>query len=156
MAWKRDQMLKKSCWLLLAFMLSCTFHPLRAQAAPGCEGSTVDAQGPETAKTARAFLAQLQAAVRANDKEKIADMISYPVNVNSAGKRTRIRTKEIFLARYDTVFNERIRKAILDQSSRCLFGNSNGEMIGNGEIWFDEINNGPVKIYAINLNTPSN
>ena len=127
-------------------------HPLRAQSPVDekCEGSTVDIQGPKTAKAARAFLADLQAAVQANDKEKIAGMISYPLNFIHGGKRVRIPDKQIFLARYDGIFDERVRTAILKQSSHCLFGNYQGEMIGNGEVWFSEMGDGSVKIITVN------
>jgi hypothetical protein len=138
--------------VVLAVML-CGFvslQPLRAQPEQPCEGSTVDIQGPKTAKAARAFLAQLQAAVQANDKDKIAGMISYPLNVIHAGKRARIRDKQTFLARYDNIFDEHIRQTILKQSARCLFGNANGEMIGNGEVWFSEMGDGSVKIITVN------
>ena len=138
--------------VVLAVML-CGFvslQPLRAQPEQPCEGSTVDIQGPKTAKAARAFLAQLQAAVQANDKDKIAGMISYPLNVIHAGKRARIHDKQTFLARYDNIFDEHIRQTILKQSARCLFGNANGEMIGNGEVWFSEMGDGSVKIITVN------
>ena len=138
--------------IVLAMML-CGFvslQPLRAQAEQPCEGSTVDNQGAKTAKAARAFLAQLQAAVQANDKDKIAGMISYPLNVVRGDKRARIRDKQTFLARYDNIFDAHIRQTILKQSARCLFGNANGEMIGNGEVWFSEMGDGSVKIYTVN------
>jgi hypothetical protein len=127
-------------------------QPLSAQspADERCEGSTVDIQGAKTATAARAFLVDLQAAVQANDKDKIAGMISYPMNFIHDGKRTRIRDKETFLARYDTIFDEHVRAAILKQSAHCLFGNANGEMIGRGEVWFSEIGNGSVKIITVN------
>ena len=141
--------------LLFAAVLSCAppSMQLHSQAANGekCESSTVDMQGEKTAKEARAFLVELKDAVRANDKQKVADMISYPVNFIRGGKRTRIRSKQLFLALYDRIFDEHIRKTILDQSAHCLFGNGNGEMIGNGEVWFSEMGDGSVKIYTINL-----
>ena len=77
---------------------------LEAQAASGtqaCGGnSTVDALGAQTATSARAFLAQLQAAVQSNNKEQIEGMVSYPLLVLRSGKRTRIRQKQAFLANY--------------------------------------------------------
>jgi hypothetical protein len=129
-----------------------SLQPLYAQAAADekCEGSTVDTQGPKTARAARAFLAELQAAVQANDKEKIAGMISYPLNFIHDGRRSRIRDKQTFLARYNNIFTEHIRKTILRQSAHCLFGNYQGEMIGDGEVWFSEMDNGSVKIITVN------
>jgi len=128
-------------------VLSAGLH-LNAQT---CDNSTIDTQGAEVAKASRSFLAELQTAVRANDREKIAGMISYPLNVNYGTRRTRVPNKTALLASYDKVFTEQIRKDILSQSSHCLFGNDNGAMIGNGEVWFSGIDNGPIKVYAINV-----
>jgi hypothetical protein len=127
-------------------------QPLAAQSTVNetCGGSTVDIQGAETAKQARAFLKELKAAVQADDRGRIADMISYPLNVIRVDKRTRIPNKATLLSRYDNIFTPHIKEAILHQSARCLFGNANGEMIGTGEVWFSEMGNGEVKIYTVN------
>ena len=148
------QLLRSSfnrCLLALLLLSAASSMAFSAQSGidEQCDGSTVDTQGPETAKAARAFLAELQAALRANDKQKIARMVSYPVNVIHDGKRAHIRDKQTFLARYDGLFDEHLRKVILEQSAHCLFGNANGEMIGQGEVWFSE-GNGSVKIITIN------
>src|ERR1700728_50657 len=51
----------------------------QARGVQACGGnSTVDSLDAKTAASARAFLAQLQAAVHSNKKEDIAGMISYP------------------------------------------------------------------------------
>jgi len=149
------QLLRSSfnmCLLALLLLSAASSMALSGQSGidEQCDGSTVDTQGPETAKAARAFLAELQAAVRANDKQKIAGMVSYPVNVIHGGKRAHIRDKQTFLARYDSLFDEHLRKVILEQSAHCLFGNANGEMIGQSEVWFSELGNGSVKIITIN------
>lgn len=136
--------------VFLCSLISSELLCAQAVADEKCESSTVDTQGPKTAKTARAFLAELQQAVRANDRKKIADMISYPLNFIHEGKRTRIRNKQTLLTRYDSIFTEHIRKAILQQSAHCMFGNYQGEMIGNGEIWFNEMDDGSVKIITVN------
>jgi hypothetical protein len=140
--------------LCLATLGCClaSLQSLRAQSTADetCQGSTVDTQGPKTAKAARAFLASLQAALRADDKDKIAGMVSYPLNFIHGGNRVRIRDKETFLTRYDNIFDVHVRKAILKQSSHCLFGNANGEMIGRGEVWFSEMQDGSVKIITVN------
>jgi hypothetical protein len=136
--------------ILLCSLLSPKLLCAQAVADEKCEGSTVDTQGPKTANAARAFLAELQQAVQANDQKKIAGMISYPMNFIHEGKRTRIRNKQTLIARYDSIFTEHIRKAILQQSAHCLFGNYQGEMIGNGEVWFSEMDDGSVKIITVN------
>jgi hypothetical protein len=128
--------------------------PFEGQADGGtqaCGGnSTVDALGEKTATSARAFLAQLQAAVQSNNKEQIAEMISYPLLVLQSGKKTHIQKKQAFLANYKLIFTDPVRDAILHQTAQCLFGNSSGAMVGNGELWFDEQAPDQWKIITIN------
>jgi hypothetical protein len=127
---------------------------LGAQAAGGsqpCGGSsTVDSLGEKTATSARAFLTQLQAAVQSNNKEAIAEMVSYPLLVLRSGKRTRIQKKQALLSNYGFIFTDPVRDAVLHQTAQCLFGNSSGAMVGNGEVWFSEEAPGQWKIITIN------
>jgi hypothetical protein len=115
-----------------------------------CSGSTVDVQGAEVAKKSRAFLAELQSAVSTDDKNKVAAMISYPLLVIHGSQRTRIKTKAAFLSGYPRIFDDQVRRSIAQQSAKCLFGNYQGTMIGNGEVWFSEQQNGTVKIITVN------
>jgi hypothetical protein len=139
---------------LLLVMVCAAPLQFEGQAGAGtqaCGGnSTVDALGEKTATSARAFLAQLQAAVQSNNKEEIAGMISYPVLVLRSGKRTHIQKKQAFLADYGLIFTDPVRDAILHQTAQCLFGNSTGAMIGNGEVWFREEAPDQWKIITIN------
>ena len=139
---------------LLLVMVCAAPLQFEGQAGAGtqaCGGnSTVDALGEKTATSARAFLAQLQAAVQSNNKEEIAGMISYPGLDLRSGKRTHIQKKQAFLADYGLIFTDPVRDAILHQTAQCLFGNSTGAMIGNGEVWFREEAPDQWKIITIN------
>jgi hypothetical protein len=139
---------------LLLVMLCAVPLQLEGEAASGmqaCGGSsTIDALGEKTAAGARAFLAQLQAAVQSNNKEQIAEMISYPLLVLSSVKRTHIAKKQAFLSNYGLIFTDPVRDAILHQTAQCLFGNSSGAMVGNGEVWFVEQAPDQWKIVTIN------
>jgi len=139
---------------LLLVMLCAVPLQLEGQAGGGtqvCGGnSTVDALGAKTAAGARAFLAQLQAAVQSNNKEQIAEMIGYPLLVLSSVKRTHIAKKQAFLSNYSLIFTDPVRDAILHQTAQCLFGNATGAMVGNGELWFVEQAPDQWKIVTIN------
>ena len=132
----------------------CAPLQLEGQAGGGtqaCGGnSTVDALGAKTAASARTFLAQLQAGMQSNNKEEIAEMISYPLLVLVSGKRTHIQKKQAFLTNYGLIFTDPVREAILHQTAQCLFGNSSGAMVGNGEVWLREESPGQWKIITIN------
>jgi hypothetical protein len=139
---------------LLMVMVCAAPLQLEGQAGGGtqaCGGnSTVDALGAKTAAGARAFLAQLQAGVQSNNKEQIAEMISYPLLVLVSGKRTHIQKKQAFLTNYPLIFTDPVRAAILHQTAQCLFGNSSGAMVSNGEVWFREQAPDQWKIITIN------
>jgi hypothetical protein len=141
-------------WAL--FMVMVCAAPLEMEGQDGagsqaCGGnSTVDSLGTKTAASARAFLAQLQAAVQSNNKEQIAEMISYPLLVLRSGRRTRIRQNKEFLTNYGLIFTDLVRDAILHQTAQCLFGNSTGAMVGNGEVWFREQAPDQWKVITIN------
>ncbi len=138
----------------LLVVVCATPGMLEAQAGAStaaCGGSsTIDGLGAKTAASARAFLAQLQAAVQSNNKQEIAGMIGYPLLVLQDGKRNRISRKEAFLANYDRILGTAVRDAILHQTAECLFGNSSGAMVGSGEVWFREQAPEQWKVITIN------
>jgi len=119
--------------------------------AQACGGnSTVDILGAHTAAGARNFLVHLQTAVKSNDRKRIAGMVNYPLLVLHSERRMHIRRKEALLADYNRIFTATVRDAILHQSAQCLFGNSSGAMIGEGEVWFREQKTNEWKIITIN------
>jgi len=120
-----------------------------------CGNSTVgDAWGPEFAARAQAFLGELQSAVEGNNKAKFASMVQYPVRVLNGKRNDKIATPSQLAKEYPQIVTPTVRKAILDQSAACLFGNGQGVMIGSGEIWFAQQSNGKLKIITINAEAP--
>jgi len=134
----------------LLFFAGHTILPAQTPTTQGCQGSTVDLQGEEVAQKSRAFLAELQAAVSQGDKTIVAGMVSYPLLVIHGSTRTRVRTQAQFLSHYDSIFDAHVRRAIAQQSAKCLFGNYQGTMIGDGEIWYRQQENGTMKIVTVN------
>jgi len=143
-------------WLALFAAVILIALPARAQSAQeaqGCQNSTADQLGQDVAKKTRAFLAELQADVAKGDKATVASMISYPLLVIRNSGKTRVRTEAQFLSQYDNIFDAHVRRAIANQSAKCLFGNYQGTMIGDGEVWYREQDNGPMKIITVNTST---
>lgn len=144
-------------WALFMVMVCAAPLQLEAQAgstSQACGGnSTVDSLGAKTAASSRAFLAQLQAAVQSNNRDQVAETISYPLLVLHSGKRIHVPKKQTFLANYEEILTPPVRQAILHQTAQCLFGNSSGAMIGNGEVWFREQAPDQWKIITINDST---
>ncbi len=145
--------MRKTCCLaglLLVAAALLSGQALSPADSQGCQGSTVDTQGADFAHKSRAFLAELQTAVHDGNKNKIASMISYPLMVIHGSRKMRIKTQTQFLAQYDTIFDPHIQKAIAQQTAKCLFGNYQGAMVGNGEVWFSPQPDGTMKIITVN------
>lgn len=117
---------------------------------PECEGSTVEDFAPSLGPKARAFLADLKAAVKAGDKQKVSALVRFPLNVNLAKGRRVVRSSAEFVKDYDVLLTLTVRNAIAQQVPACLFANWQGVMIGNGEVWFEEQQNGSMKIKTLN------
>lgn len=129
-------------------------YPMRGVARPTnhsiCNQTTVDEYYPDSAQKAKQFLAQLKAAIEAGNKQRVASMVAYPVRVFERGKKTRVRNKAEFIARYRDLITAAVKKAVMTQHPDCLFANYQGIMIGNGEVWFVEEPNDTFKIITIN------
>ncbi len=104
----------------------------------------------------RNFLQDLQAAVRANARERIAAMVSYPLKTHIEGREVSVRTPREFMQRFDALLPPATQTVIAQQSYESLFANSEGVMIGRGELWFSGVcadercQERRIKIIAIN------
>jgi hypothetical protein len=117
-----------------------------------CEGDTVDRMGPRIAEEARGFLAELAAAVRAGNRSAVSRMIQYPLKISIGGKQTHVENSSQFVHNYSSIVTKDVTQIILsEKSSRCLFANSQGFMIGDGEVWFKKISDHRFKIITINV-----
>ena len=135
---------------------------LHGQSAPtggdfGCPGDTVDRLEPTIARQARDFLERLSKAVQNDNEKQVASMLQYPLGVGIASRTFRVHNPEEFLRNYRRIVNPTVKAAILDKkSSRCLFFNPQGFMVGDGEVWFKETSQGVFKVITFNLGYRSN
>lgn len=96
------------------------------------------------------FLARLKRAVTADDRAAIAGMVNYPLRVNSAaGRPTFYRNAAALSAHYARVFTPEVKAAVAAARPDNLFVRDQGVMIGNGEIWMNEVG-GSMKIITVN------
>jgi hypothetical protein len=138
-------------WVLMAFVFLSPVH-CQAQESSRCNGNRTveDAWGTKVASETIAFLTQLQRALRAGDKKQIASPVHYPLRVFDGSLTIEISSPSDLVTRYSSVFSRDVRQAILTQSGECLFGNDQGMMIGNGQVWFELESSGEMKIITIN------
>jgi hypothetical protein len=138
--------------LVVLFLLATGITLAHAQTTSNCPNSTVaDARGAEFASRAKAFLGKLQEAVKQNDAKQFAALVAYPVRVIDGTHRLKVATAAELIQKYPALMTPKLKQAILNQSATCLFGNDQGAMIGDGQVWFDEQPGGAVKIITINL-----
>ncbi|MFT3819977.1 MAG: hypothetical protein QM750_20580 [Rubrivivax sp.] len=98
------------------------------------------------------FFDRAQNAARSGDSDGLASMVRYPLMViDQDGKKHQILSRAQLLKKSNSVFDEKVRNAILCQSFETLMVSSNGVMLGNGTIWADVSSSGEtLEIVTVN------
>lgn len=101
---------------------------------------------------AKTFVSQLKEDIQKNDADKISELISYPLRVNTGSRHGKtiyyfIKTKKEFLHDYPTIFTEKNKARVLRDQS--IFCNYQGGMLADGFIWF-EMGAHQMVIFSIN------
>ena len=81
------------------------------------------------------LLTQLQAAVAKHDAPAVAALVHYPIKVNPGKKPFVVKSEKAFVKDYDRIITNDIQDAVFKQKYENLFVNSQGAMIGDGEVW---------------------
>ncbi|WP_075354306.1 hypothetical protein [Desulfovibrio sp. DV] len=82
------------------------------------------------------FVASLQKALAADDKNAVAGMVSYPLMVSIGGEDLEIADKAAFVSQYDRILTKEIKQNILAQPLNDIFVNKQGVMVGSdGKVW---------------------
>ena len=96
------------------------------------------------------FLAQLKTAAKKNSASMFSKLISFPLRVN-VHHRTVFVSKRRFNKQYKQIFTATLKKIILASDAGTLFVNSQGVMLGNGQIWVRPSGKAQsLKIFVIN------
>ena len=125
-------------------------HYLRRAARHGC----IVRVRAERGRVSQAKVCSLQNAIRADDKNWLADHMSYPVNYFGKQKMV-IRSKTSFINNYASFVTPKLRASVLAQDPANVFENWQGAMIGGGNenIWITQVgdsDNAPYQIITIN------
>ncbi len=78
-------------------------------------------------------------AVEEGKSDIVVSLATYPLTVTIEGEEATYGSEQELLDAYDSVFTEAIVEAISNQDYGDLFVNSEGVMIGNGEVWISGI-----------------
>lgn len=111
--------------------------PALAQTAADVDQQIDTVLGPhETYATA---IARIQEALKERDVEKLAGYIAYgePLKVNGADVVIADETQ--LTAEFDSLFNQKVTDAVVNQTYETLFVNQDGIMFGDGELWLNGV-----------------
>ena len=81
------------------------------------------------------LLTHLQQSVASHNAAAVAALVHYPIKVNPGKKPFVVKNEKAFIKDYDRIITHDIQDAIFKQKYENLFVNSQGAMIGGGEVW---------------------
>ncbi len=125
-----------SLLLIAGSLFPSTF--LAAQTAPAAPLSALDKSIDLSVGNhvrVQQILTTLQQAVAKHDAATVASLVHYPIKVNPGKKPFAVKNEKSFIKDYDGIITHDIQDAILKQKYENLFVNSEGAMIGDGEVW---------------------
>ncbi|MBB6732985.1 hypothetical protein [Cohnella zeiphila] len=128
-----------------------------ASASPSSDaesGNPYEVAGVNDPAAFEQMFSSLQKAVADSDKEEAAKYVLYPLRVNGGKEPLTIQDKDDFVAKFDLIFTDDVKKALADQKPREMFVNDKGVMAGGGQIWFGATADSEQKygMIAVNLN----
>jgi len=85
------------------------------------------------------FMQKVKNAIAENDKEWLANHISYPLNTTLNGQeKIIVENRQQLIDNFEQIFFPSYKEQIEKHSVSDLFSNWQGTMLGNGEIWVGE------------------
>jgi hypothetical protein len=123
--------------LAALLLIAGTLLPLNlraAQTTPTALDKSIDLSVGDHVKVHQ-ILTQLQQAVAQHNAAGVAVLVHYPIKVNPGKKPFTIKNEKEFIKDYDRIITHDIADAIFKQKYETLFVNSQGAMIGDGEVW---------------------
>ncbi len=109
-----------------------------AQTAPTDLNKSLDMLVGDHVKVQQ-LLTELQQAVAQKDAAAVAALVHYPIKVNPGKRPFVVKNQKDFVKDYDRIITPDISAAIQKQKYESLFVNSQGAMIGSGEVWISGI-----------------
>jgi hypothetical protein len=118
--------------LLASTLLTATLGS--AQTGPTDLDKSIDLSVGNHVKV-QTLLTDLQRSVSQHNAAAVAALVHYPIKVNPGKRPITIKNPKEFIKDYDRIITADIAAAIYKQKYDALFVNSQGVMIGDGEIW---------------------
>jgi hypothetical protein len=124
-----------SFFLIAAALLPPAIHAAQTTpTSPTALDKSIDLSVGDHAKVQH-ILTELQTAVAKHNAAAVAALVHYPIKVNPGKKPFTVKNEKAFIKDYDNIITPDIQTAIFKQKYENLFVNSEGAMIGDGEVW---------------------
>jgi len=121
-----------SLLLIAGIIISPTLSA--AQTTPTALDKSIDLSVGDHVKVQQ-ILVTLQRSVAAHNAAAVASLVHYPIKVNPGKHPFLVKNEKAFIKDYDRILTSDIAAAIYKQKYENLFVNSEGAMIGDGEVW---------------------
>jgi len=147
--------MRRVTWFLLLLGVLQGCGPAEEEACPVDQGiaqleDRLRFQGFRDPSEVERLTIHLRRAALGNQKQALVDAIHYPLTMYEHGTPVRrYVTPEDVLAAFDSIFSEAVLTALRGARYRDLFVRDQGAMIGRGEVWLYQYEEG-VRIKAIN------
>jgi hypothetical protein len=119
--------------ILISISLLSTTHSA-AQTTPTDLDKSIDLSVGSHVKVQH-LLTELQQSVAKHNSAAVAALVHYPIKVNPGKHPITIKSAKAFIKDYDRIITADISDVILKQKYEALFVNSQGVMLGDGEVW---------------------
>lgn len=110
------------------------------------QGAVADESDEEVEKN----VAEIQNYIITNNKEKLAEVINYPIKAKIKGKLVNIANKDELIKNYDDIFYPAYKKALINTYPKNMFANYRGIMFGENLLNLWIVSNSKFQIITIN------
>ena len=125
--------------------------PAKAQLSESeiIEARSLASMGLDSSQKLEDFFEIMRTAAKSDDRETIANLISYPFEIYINEDMKSYKTKSEFLRDYGIIVTPDVQNTFENASYEDFWANYRGGMINHGMIWFNIFDN-EIKIFRIN------
>jgi hypothetical protein len=128
--------MKVSRLIVLSLVVASIARSAMAQAG-NC--TQIDGSSRLDCPGALAFFHNFQSALREGDRQRVAALVDYPIQVSIHHKPVLIRNQAQLLAHFDRIFDEGVLCTILNGDEKDVWGTWQGFTVDVGSVWFEGI-----------------
>ena len=138
--------------LVLVFAANSWAQASRTNSLSPCGTSNLKEESANTVASIETFWQAFKSAVENEDRRALAKMVHYPLLVSMPNRKFYIRSEKDFIKRFTQIFPKNLRVLLLNQPPECINRiGTQGFSLGNGELWFDQYQDGKVRFFTVNL-----